>query len=137
MDDYRVPIGWCEKRLSAVPAPRPLYRHLFASALGGLLLRAGRVDEAIVRLNEGITAGEVEIPTDWAYLALAHARKGDLAEARRSLERLRAAGADPSASFWDIQELALLRSEAESLLFDAEFPGVPFVEACTISGEGS
>src|SRR5262249_43640134 len=126
LDDYRVPMGWCEKRLSAVPAPRPLYRHLFASALGGLLLRAGRVDEAIVRLHEGITAGGVEIPTDWAYLALARARKGDLAEARRSLERLRAAGADPSASFWDIQELALLRSEAESLLFDAEFPSDPF-----------
>jgi hypothetical protein len=28
----------------------------------------------------------------------------------------RAAPPDPSASFWDIQELALLRREAESLL---------------------
>jgi hypothetical protein len=84
------------------------------------------MDEAIVRLNEGITAGGVEIPTDWAYLALAHAKKGDLAEARRSLERLRASRPDPSESFWDLQELALLRSEAESLLLDAEFPSDPF-----------
>jgi hypothetical protein len=126
LDDYRVAMGWLEKRLSAVPAPPPLYRHVFSSALGGLLLRAGRMDEAIVRLNEAITAGGLDIPTDWAYLAPARAKKGDLAEARRWLERLRAAGPDPSASFWDLQELALLRSEAESLLFDAEFPGDPF-----------
>jgi hypothetical protein len=91
-----------------------------------LLIRDGGVDEAIVRLNEGITAGGAEIPTDWAYLALAHARNGDLGEARRSLERLRTAGADPSKSFWDLQELAFLRSDAESLLFDVEFPSDPF-----------
>ena len=126
LDDYRVPMGWCEKRLSAVPAPPPRYRHFYSNALGGLLLRAGRVDEAIVRLNEGITAAEIDIPTDWAYLALAHAKKGDLAEARRSLERLRASRPDPQASFWEHQELALVRSEAESLLFDAEFPNDPF-----------
>src|SRR5262249_35720448 len=45
VDDYRMAMGWCEKRLSAVPAPPPLYRHIFSSALGGLLFRAGRVDE--------------------------------------------------------------------------------------------
>jgi hypothetical protein len=126
LDNYRVPMGWCEKRLSAVSAPPPLYRHIFSSALGGLLLRAGRVDDAIVRLNEGIAAAAVEIPTDWAYLALAHARKGSFAEARRSLERLRAAPLDASASFWELQEVALLRSEDESLLFDAGFPSDPF-----------
>jgi hypothetical protein len=68
----------------------------------------------------------VEIPTDRAYLALAHARRGDFAEARRSLERLRAARPDSSATFWDLQELALLRGEAEALLLDAEFPSDPF-----------
>jgi hypothetical protein len=84
------------------------------------------MDEAIVRLNEGISTAGVGIPTDWAYLALAQARKRDLAGARRSLERLRAARPDPSASFWELQELALLQSEAESVLFDAEFPNDPF-----------
>jgi predicted Zn-dependent protease len=126
LDDYQVPMGWCEKWLSANPAARPPYRHIFSTALGGLLLRAGKADEAIIRLNEGITAGESELPTDWAYLALAHAKKGDIAEARRSLERLRASAPDSSASFWDRQELALLRSDAESLLLDAEFPSNPF-----------
>jgi WD40 repeat protein/Flp pilus assembly protein TadD len=126
LDDYRLATGWLERRLSAVPAPRPLLRHIFAGALGGLLLRAGRVDEAIIRLREGITAGEAEIPTDWAYLAMAHAKKGDLVEARRSLDRLRASRPDPQASFWDLQELELLRGEAESLLLDAGFPRDPF-----------
>ena len=127
LDDYQKAMGWFESRLSATPAPRAVYRHYFSTALGGLLLRAGRIDESIARLNEGIAAAkELELPTDWAYLAMAHARKGNVAEARRWLERLRTWRPDSSASFWDLQELALLRSEAESLLFDAEFPRDPF-----------
>ena len=127
LDDYQVPIRWFERRLSATPAPRPEFKHYFSSILGGLLLRAGRLDEAIDRINEGIAAAkEMELPTDWAYLALAHALKGNLPEARRGLDRLRASPPDSSASFWDLQELALLRYEAESLLFDAEFPADPF-----------
>jgi hypothetical protein len=110
-----------------VLAPRPFYRHLHSNALGGLLLRAGRVDEAIVRLHEGIAAArEKEIPTDWMYLALAHARKGNLADARRWLDRIRAVPDDSRASFWDSEELALLRGEAGSLLFDTQFPSDPF-----------
>jgi hypothetical protein len=58
-----------------------------------VLLRAGRVDEAIARLNEGRApekdARLEDFPPDWAYLALAHARSGDFTEARRWLERLR------------------------------------------------
>lgn len=127
LDDYRVAISWFENRLSATPPPRPPYRHLLSNALGGLLLRAGRIDEAIARVNEGIAAAkDFEIPGDWAYLAMAHARKGSLAEARRWLERLRAARLDSSATFWDIRELALLGGEAGALLFDAEFPSDAF-----------
>jgi tetratricopeptide (TPR) repeat protein len=142
LEDYRVPIAWFEKRLADVPVPPPIYRpYYFPNALGALLIRAGRIDEAITRLNEGTAAAKEakfqDYPTDWAYLALAHARKGNLAEARRWLEHLRTLRPASSITFWDLQELALLRSEAESLLFDAEFPGDPFVEACTISGEGS
>jgi WD40 repeat protein/tetratricopeptide (TPR) repeat protein len=117
LDDYRVPIAWLEPRLSAVPAPSPRARHYFSNALGGLLLRAGRLEEAIVRLNEGIAAAQdVQIPTDWTYLALAHARKGQLAEARQMLERLRERHPDSSLSFWDLQEITLLRSKAEALV---------------------
>jgi hypothetical protein len=42
-------------------------------------MQASRVDEAIARLNEGMAAAKeakfANYPTDWAYLALAHARK--------------------------------------------------------------
>jgi tetratricopeptide (TPR) repeat protein len=117
LDDYRVPIAWFEGRLSDVPAFRPEWRHYFGNGFGGLLLRAGRPDEAIARIQEGIAAApDVLIPTDWAYLALAHARKGQLAEARQMLERLRERHPDSSLSFWDLQEIALLRSEAETLV---------------------
>jgi serine/threonine protein kinase/WD40 repeat protein/tetratricopeptide (TPR) repeat protein len=126
-EDLRVPISWIENRLAATPAPRPLYLHLFSNALGGLLLRAGRIDDAIARLNEGLArANELELPTDWAYLAIAHAKKWSFAEAHRCLRRLPALPPDESASFWDLQELALLRTEAQSLLFDATFPSRPF-----------
>jgi hypothetical protein len=106
-----------ESRLSAVPAPSPVARHACSNALGGLLLRAGQLDEAIVRINEGIAAAkDVELPTDWTYLALAHARKGKMAEARQMLERLREWRPDSSTTFWDLQEITLLRSEAEALV---------------------
>jgi Flp pilus assembly protein TadD len=92
-----------------------MFRHLFSNALGALLLRAGRLDEAIERVNEGIAAAkEIDIPTDWTNLALTHARKGRFVEARQMLERLRNSPPDSSASFWDLQEIALLRGEAES-----------------------
>jgi WD40 repeat protein/tetratricopeptide (TPR) repeat protein len=126
LDDYRVPIAWFERGLPAVPASRPDVKHLFSNALGGLLLRAGRLDEAIVRINEGIAAKDVaakdvaakdvELSTDWTYLALAYARKGKLAEARQMLERVRDWRPESSPTFWERQELALLRGEAEALV---------------------
>ncbi len=88
---------WDGSSTGCPPSPRRALCTVtcFSNALGGLLLRAGRIDEAIARVNEGIAAAkEVEIPTDWAYLALAHARKGSLAEARRWLERLRTSRPD-------------------------------------------
>jgi tetratricopeptide (TPR) repeat protein len=111
--------------------PPPIYHpYDFPNALGAVLIRAGRIDEAIARLNEGTAAAKEaklqDYPTDWAYLALALARKGNFDEARRWLDRLRTFRPVPSFTFWDLQELALLRSEAESLLLDVEFPSDPF-----------
>jgi hypothetical protein len=127
LDDYKAAIAWLEPRVSATAASRPEVKHYCLNALGGLLLRSGWIDEAIARLSEGITAlKDMELATDWAYLAVAHARKGNLADARRWLDRLRAGAHDRRASIWDSEELALLRGEAESLLFDAEFPKDPF-----------
>src|SRR5262249_15177433 len=114
LDDYRVPIAWFERHLSDVPDLRDIWKHAFFNAFGGLLLRAVRPDEAIVRINEGIAAAkDVQVPTDWAYLALAYARKGKVAEARQMLGRL---PPDSSLPFWNLQEIALLRSEVEALL---------------------
>lgn len=127
IEDYRAPIAYFEKRLSVTPAPLPLYRHLSSNILGGLLLRAGRLDESIARLIEGMAAAkEAEGPGDWAYLALAHARTGRFAEARKWLGRLSGVPHYPRESLRDQQELALLQNEAESPLLDAEFPRDPF-----------
>jgi len=53
-------------------ALRPEVKNYRLSALGGLLLRSGRIDEAIAQVNEGFAAlKEMELATDWAYLALA------------------------------------------------------------------
>jgi hypothetical protein len=68
----------------------------------------------------------MQLPNDWTYLALAHARKGNMVEARKMLDRLRDWRPDSSPNFWDLQEVALLRSEAEALIFDAGFPSDPF-----------
>jgi hypothetical protein len=125
--DYRVPIAYFEQRLAATPAPRTLYRRLFSNALGGLLLRAGRHDEAIARINEGIAAAkDMEVPTDWTYLALVHARRGDWDAARQSLGHVRNGPPDGSLTYWELQEVELLRGEAESLIGDAVFPRDPF-----------
>ncbi|MDG3002391.1 serine/threonine-protein kinase [Paludisphaera mucosa] len=124
--DFQTPIRWFEKRLAVKPEPSPILKQVFSNALGGLLLRAGRLDEAVARVEAGVAVRALEIPTDWAYLALAHARQGDLDAAVRSFERLCAAGADPSLTFWDLQELAILRGEAETPLRDALFPAAPF-----------
>ncbi len=97
--------------------------------LGAALYRAGRCDEAIRRLEEGIQAPSgAGLPRDWAFLAMAHHRLGHRDVARRRLDRLREhqPSADP-ASFWDELEIALLRSEAEAvILYDSVFPDDPF-----------
>jgi len=56
----------------------------------------------------------VEIPNDWTYLALAHARSGNLAEDRKMLKRLRDWRPDSSTTFWDLQEVTLLRVRSKS-----------------------
>ncbi len=94
LDDYQVPARWFERRLSAGPAVPPMFKHAFSNALGGLLLRAGRIDEAIARLNQGMAvAKEAEVqaigPT-WPWLtrereALPKLADGSTGFARRPL----------------------------------------------------
>jgi WD40 repeat protein/tetratricopeptide (TPR) repeat protein len=97
--------------------------------LGAALYRAGRYNEAIRQLEEGIRlrAG-VSVPSDWTFLAMAHHCLGHRDEARRWLNRLREY--QPSADadqFWNELQTRLLRSEAEALiLYDPIFPADPF-----------
>ena len=44
-------------------------------------------------------ANDIELPTDWAYLAIAHARKGEVDQARRWLDRLPASSSPISPAF--------------------------------------
>ena len=93
------------------------------------MYRAGRCEEAIHRLEEGISfPGGTGVPQDWAFLALAHHRLRHREEARSWLARLRdyQATADP-ASFWSELGIRVLRSEAEAVvLYDPIFPADPF-----------
>jgi tetratricopeptide (TPR) repeat protein len=127
--DDSAPIAvWLELKRPSMASKNDFYLHDVSNVLGGLSLRAGRLDEAIARLTEGIAADHYDLPSDWAFLSQSHARKGDTNAARRYLDRLRSW--DPvkdRATFWEIQEDALLRREAEALLFDRSFPVDPFV----------
>jgi tetratricopeptide (TPR) repeat protein len=99
----------------------------FLTTLGGALYRAGRYDEAIPPLQEGIRVvwGGAR---DYAFLAMAHHRLGHREEALRWLDRLRQyqPSIDP-AQFWYNLAGRLLRSEAEAvIIYDPAFPDDPF-----------
>ena len=56
--------------------------------LGAASYRAGRFDEAVRHLDEGIKVqGKGGDPTDWLFLAMAHQRLGHTAEARQWLDK--------------------------------------------------
>jgi tetratricopeptide (TPR) repeat protein len=97
--------------------------------LGAALYRAGRFEEAVRGLEEGIQKKRgVSEAADWVFLAMAHDRLGHHEEARRWLERFRdrSPNLDPSA-FWNELEIRLLRAEAEAVvLWDPIFPADPF-----------
>jgi len=114
----------------ALNAIRPAQKHLVLNTLGAALYRAGRFEDAIRRLEEGIQlrGGGQGNPFDWLFLAMAHHRLGHREEARRWLDRLR--DYQPTGSpdqFTQELELRLVRSEAEALiLYDPIFPADPF-----------
>ena len=97
--------------------------------LGAALYRAGRCDEAIRRLEEGIKLrGETDVAQDSVFLAMAHHRLGHREEARSLLERLRDhPPSSDTTQFWIDLQIRLLRSEAEAvILYDPVFPADPF-----------
>jgi tetratricopeptide (TPR) repeat protein len=96
----------------------PQLKRLALNTLGAALYRAGRIDEAIARLEESVKAsGGVGVPQDWAFLAMAHHKKGNDDEARRWLEKLRSDKPDEKAGFsTDVVECRMFHREAEALL---------------------
>ena len=140
-DSYRAAdeVAWtCVLIPGAAPAYEALFRHAESAlaryqhfqrsrglrTLGGALYRAGRLEDAIRRLDEAnrrawpadlVRAPEEEKPQIWAFLAMAHHRLGNGNEARRLLGLLRGrrSSTDP-AHVWNELEIDLLRSEAEA-----------------------
>jgi tetratricopeptide (TPR) repeat protein len=124
--DCDAPVKLAEIALKGSPSDEKPY---VLNTLGAALYRAGRFEDAIRRLEEGIRLRNgMEIPLDRPFLAMAHLQLGHRDEARRWLDRIRnrQPSTDPD-QFWAELELRLLRSEAEAvILYDPIFPADPF-----------
>jgi WD40 repeat protein/serine/threonine protein kinase/tetratricopeptide (TPR) repeat protein len=109
--DYTRAVALARHGLTAPPA----LRHIALNTLGAILYRAGRYEEAIARLQEGITLRGQAVPQDLPFLAMAHHRLSHPTEAREYLARLSAIR--PSAGFsWDNFEVEVLRREAKAII---------------------
>jgi hypothetical protein len=117
---------------------------------GVALVRAGRIEEGVDRLEQSLAAGPwAGDAMNWLMLALAHERLGhpdiarswsDLADAwldqatqamtggRRPVEELLATGAGDHTAYYLADWLCVLalKSELEALRFDRIFPDDPF-----------
>jgi WD40 repeat protein/tetratricopeptide (TPR) repeat protein len=108
--DYAAPLALAERSVTGAASPQEKAASL--NTLGGVLLRAGRYDEAIKRLEEGMKLGPGDgSPHDWAFLALACQRAGRNDDAQRWAAKLAASNAGGQSSFWDDLEIQLLRRE--------------------------
>jgi WD40 repeat protein/serine/threonine protein kinase/tetratricopeptide (TPR) repeat protein len=124
--DRMTPVRLAEAALAAFP---PAQKPDVMNTLGATLYRAGRYEEAISRLLEGIRLrGDEGSPQDWAFIALAQYYLGQDFKARPWLERLRTYRPNESPGrSWDELEIRLLRREAEAvILYDPMFPIDPF-----------
>ena len=127
--DREAPVRLAEAALAGFPADE---KSAAMNTLGAALYRAGRFEESIRCLEEGIQKRDGKsLPQDWVFLALAQDQLGHRAEALRWLDRFRRyeANEKPNA-FWNELEVRLLRREAEArILFDPIFPSDPFARA--------
>ena len=89
-----------------------------------VIVPPGRFEESIQGLELDIArGGDRAPPRDWAFLSMAHSRRGNRAVALRWLDRLRKykPSADPER-FRSNLEFRLLRREAKALVRDRELP---------------
>jgi WD40 repeat protein/tetratricopeptide (TPR) repeat protein len=112
LSDYRQPLSLAEGALSrSAPGDRPAV----LNTLGALLYRAGRWQEAVARLREGVQAhqgqGSVQ---DWIFLAMSYHQLGETTLAHQFLARAKEGKSGQHA--WEALERELLLREAESLV---------------------
>jgi hypothetical protein len=110
--DLTVPVLMAEAALAGYPDGQ---KRFVLNTLGAALCRAGRIDEAIARLDESVKESGGGVPQDWVFLAMAHHKKGHADEARRWLEKTR-------AGVRDDPEVPILLREAEALLKETTTP---------------
>jgi hypothetical protein len=100
---------------------------LFLSTLGIAEYRAGLVPEALATLTRSNALSQGKKPEGLAFLAMAHGRLGQVAEARVMLDRLRNLmrqeefTGDPGN-----QGRAFLAEAEEVVQYDPDFPADPF-----------
>jgi hypothetical protein len=127
-DGWTGPLAWTDHALArlaedetAKPGARDQPRQTRRAVLrarGAVLYRAGRSEEAVKVLREGMTlhpnGGEFH---DWLFLALAEHRLGHADAATEAAAKARAAkaGAKPGTA-WDQAEVELLAAELDAAL---------------------
>jgi serine/threonine protein kinase/WD40 repeat protein/tetratricopeptide (TPR) repeat protein len=114
---------------TALKTTPPAWRAEGCRVLGAALYRAGRFDESISRIDESIRLRQGKsLARDWAFLAMAHARKGNHAEAVVWLNRLPSfQPPDGPDRFWEEQRMIIHSQEAAAVvLYDPIFPADPF-----------
>jgi tetratricopeptide (TPR) repeat protein len=102
--------------------------------LGAALVRAGRFEEAVSRLNEAVKLRDGRVAwSDWLFLALAYQKLDQSDDARKALAKVESRGQHRIIPWevrldWEVRlESRLLRREAELLiLYDPIFPADPF-----------
>jgi hypothetical protein len=134
VDDYARPLALVDSalaRISRLNPPPDKIREMRREAMmvrAGVLLRAGRADEALVELDKAAGLG-LSDPFAGLLAAIAHARAGRIAEAKSRLDTaLAAIAAEPGrpASWPEKAGLAVLQAEAERAVMDCGFPADPF-----------
>jgi len=115
--DPRRPVVLAELILERLP-DEPTTRHAYLNTIGGVFLRAGRYEEAVKLLRDGIAAtNDGGAKQDWLLLALAYHHLGQPAEARRALASQPAdSSLNRRDSVWDRAEIELLEREVTQAL---------------------
>jgi tetratricopeptide (TPR) repeat protein len=114
LGDYTQVVALAEAAVSQAPRQD---KHTALNTLGAVLYRAGHYRKSIVRLQEGIEAGKGDsYVQDLIFLAMAHHRLGEVAEARQLLVRAAQHQVSDQGQPWSNLEVTLLRQEATALI---------------------